>query len=231
MRQPLAIGSVAERSADVFGWWSGVHLLDAAAPGMLLALGRRLGPARLVAGSGSFEAGADEGAEARMSLRTHGGEGMRALLAAVEAVRPGLEFSGARLCLLPHAAQVLSDVPSCLLFLRSAAAEGVQLVLDPVALLTPAMLDRAEEHLERILEALAGHPGVAALRLTSARLGPDGAGLEPIGLHRTAEAVVDARLLIGLFARYAGPGSDWIILEDGLAEQQELLRMYGPGAG
>lgn len=222
---------MAERSAGVFGWWSSVNLFDAAAPGVILELGRRVGPARLVAASGSFEARANEGAEARMSLRTHGGEGMRALLATVEAVRPGLESSGAQLCLLPHAAHVLSDVPSCVLFLRSAAAEGVQLVVDPVALLTPTMLDRAEEHLERILGALAGHPGVAALRLTSARLGPDGAGLEPIGLHRAAESVVDARLLIGLSARHAGPGPDWIILEDGLAEQQELLRMYGPGAG
>lgn len=59
--------------------------------------------------------------------------------------------------MLATAGDVLSDVPSLMLFLRSRAAQGWRMLMAPTLLLTPGMLERSEEHLERIVEQCAGH--------------------------------------------------------------------------
>ncbi|MCC6676929.1 MAG: hypothetical protein IT436_07285 [Phycisphaerales bacterium] len=227
---PGPIRPAAERATETFGWWTGARLLDEHGPGEVLRCSRQTGVNRVVASAGSLhslEGGEDAGA--RSLLRTHAGEGMTALLAAVEETVAGLSEGESQLCLRPEAADVLSDLPSCLVYLRSPAAAQTRLVVDPMALLTPAMVEYADDHLERMLGAMGAHPGVAAVMLTNAGPGPDGEGLRPVGLHRQNEAVFDARRLIALAARHAGPGVDWIILDEGVAEQVELLRMYGPG--
>jgi hypothetical protein len=61
----------------------------------------------------------------------------------------------ARLAVLPTHDGVISDVPSTLTFLRGHPSWSM--VLEPAALLTPEMAEAAEEHLERMGDALAGH--------------------------------------------------------------------------
>lgn len=234
--QPAPISSAVERRepppAALFGWWTAASLLDEHGPEQVARLAQRADSEHVVASAGSLSGGpaseSDPDAPARALLRMNTGEGMARLLEAVSSLRDPLEMAGSRLCLRPRAADVLSDLPSCLTFLRSPAAAAARLVLDPMALLTPSMLERADDHLERILGTLGGHPQVAALMLTNA--GPDGAGrpFTPIGLHRE-EGVVDSRRLIALAAAHAGPGVDWILLDEEPARQIELLRMYGPG--
>lgn len=68
---------------------------------------------------------------------------------------------GRALCLWPRATDAVSDIPSILLFLR--AHPAWKFMLDPAALMTPEMEPRAEDHAERMLEALAGHPGLLSL--------------------------------------------------------------------
>ncbi|MDX2132270.1 MAG: hypothetical protein SFY69_09475 [Planctomycetota bacterium] len=59
------------------------------------------------------------------------------------------------LVVLPHAEGVISDVPSTRTMLR--ARERWWLLLDPLALLTPAMLADAPDHLSRVFDALGEH--------------------------------------------------------------------------
>lgn len=65
--------------------------------------------------------------------------------------------------LWPHAACAVSDAPSIATFLRGREAWGF--ILDPVALLTPSMLERAEDHLGRLFEALGPHARAHAVVL------------------------------------------------------------------
>lgn len=66
----------------------------------------------------------------------------------------------------PTHEDVLSDVPSTLTFFRRHSGSG--LVVDPWAMMTEEMMPRAEEHVERVLEAIGGHE---ALRLVVVRPG------------------------------------------------------------
>ncbi|CAN5863071.1 hypothetical protein BH11PLA1_BH11PLA1_09790 [soil metagenome] len=62
---------------------------------------------------------------------------------------------GAELWLRPHARHILSDAIRCERFLAACPAPNVKLLGDPVSLLTAPMLERAEDHLERMFESLA----------------------------------------------------------------------------
>jgi hypothetical protein len=77
-----------------------------------------------------------------------------------DALRAGLErwrrASQAPVLLRPAAGCVLGDPQSCLTFVREGPPAGVGLLLDPVSMLTPAMLNDLPEHLERCCSALAG---------------------------------------------------------------------------
>ena len=77
--------------------------------------------------------------------RTWGSKGWSALEAAV---------SGRTLCLRPHARHVVSDVPGCRKVLAAEWAGGVGLLVDPMSMMTSAMLNarEAEDHLCRVLE-------------------------------------------------------------------------------
>lgn len=77
--------------------------------------------------------------------------------------------TGTSLLLRPHARHLLSDIPRCLNLLRSRANQPLGLVLDPAAMLEPSMLNHAEDHCRRILEALADHPAVAGVVVTNIR--------------------------------------------------------------
>jgi len=61
------------------------------------------------------------------------------------------------LVLRPHARHTLNDVPGCCRLIHeldASARLGVGLLIEPAAFLTGAMLDDADEHLERIFEVL-----------------------------------------------------------------------------
>lgn len=72
-----------------------------------------------------------------------------------------LASNPARIFLIPHHAHLLSDLPGCIahaLAARDAAAAGcpsVGIALAPTALLAPSMMDRAMDHLERIISMIA----------------------------------------------------------------------------
>lgn len=97
-----------------------------------------------------------------------------------------------RVLVRPHARHVLSDAQSCVTFFRS--HEHVGLLLDPIAMLTPEMTPRAEEHLERIVGALAGRADAVVMtggRTAATEWGEEltrGEGLVPRSL---VERVVD----------------------------------------
>jgi len=77
---------------------------------------------------------------------------------------------GDRVVVLPHAADVLSDLQRCRKILEKwgpeskiGAGGGIGLVVDPAALLTETMMDRVAEHFERLARILLPLPGVEAV--------------------------------------------------------------------
>jgi sugar phosphate isomerase/epimerase len=118
--------------------------------------------------------------------------------AAVDQLMPRIREggAGAQLIVWPGVGHALSDVPSTLSFLRKRERDGVGVLVDPASLLTAEMFARAEEHLERIIAALAGHPSAAALLVAnvvaageSTRVVPLGAGAIDAGvIERAIEA-------------------------------------------
>lgn len=212
-------------SRDDFGLWRGLNLLQDDAEVAASARRAATSGGRLVTWSGWFAG--DEEDETSAAMRTHGQDGHRRLSEVVEGSAGVLRGHGVQLCLRPRAEHVLSDAPSCLTFLRSGAGEMVRLVLDPMAMMTASMMPRAEEHVGRVLSALAGHPSVAAVMVANARVA--GGRVVPIGLHRGDDAVMDSRRLIAMVSEHVRPELDWIVLEDDVVKQREMLRMYGPG--
>ncbi len=93
--------------------------------------------------------------------------GWQALRDGLAAAAESLRTHDATLCLRPNAGCVLSDPQGCLNFLRDDPPGRVELLLDPVAMLTPAMLDKAEDHLARAFEALADQPAVVGCVLAA----------------------------------------------------------------
>lgn len=94
--------------------------------------------------------------------------GWQALRDGVAAAADSLRKHDATLCLRPHSGCVLSDPQGCLNFLRDDPPERVEILLDPVAMLTPDMLDKAEDHLGRAFEALGDQARVAGCVLAAA---------------------------------------------------------------
>ncbi|MEL6795355.1 MAG: hypothetical protein AAFO89_00875 [Planctomycetota bacterium] len=94
--------------------------------------------------------------------------GWQALRDGIAAATSSLRTHDATLCLRPHAGCVLSDPQGCLNFLRDESLERVELLLDPVAMLTPLMMDKVEDHLARAFEALGDQPAVVGCVLAAA---------------------------------------------------------------
>lgn len=133
----------------------------------------RPGRAALALWSGWAEAGDDAG------VATWGPAGWDAFNRWCDGAAREAERAGVALWLRPRASHVLCDAQRCLTFLRAREGGPVRLLLDPEGLLAPSMLRDAADHVERIMLALADHPGVAALYLPSAascRLAPPASG-------------------------------------------------------
>lgn len=121
-----------------------------------------------------------------------------------------------------HARHVLSDAPSCIKFLQRRAGEPFGLLLDPVAMLARGMLPRAEEHLARILGALAPNAATWAVLLANAEPAPDGA-LRPAPITRGAIAP-------GVIAAAAAalPSATRVVLLDADVDAQAALLRSAP---
>lgn len=89
-------------------------------------------------------------------------------------IAPALESQDGRACFWPHPRHVLSDVQSCATFLKRREGQPFEVLLDPTGLLTEAMVPRAEDHLTRAMEALAGHPAVPAVVVSNVESAEDG---------------------------------------------------------
>ncbi len=137
-------GDIREKQGSLWGTYAG-ELLGSA--------GRELPKVgRVIVRSGSLDGPAFE---------TWGPKGWEALETRCE----GVAGSGAELLVLPHAGDVLSDVQRCLKFLDrwAEASEPIGLIVDPAAMMTDSMLNRAADHLGRMAASLLSRRGVRAV--------------------------------------------------------------------
>ncbi|MBX3377169.1 MAG: hypothetical protein KF678_09235 [Phycisphaeraceae bacterium] len=148
-----------------------------------------------------------------LEFRSWGKEAWAKLEAWCDAIAPGLERAQGVACLWPHPRHVLSDVQSCVTFLKKRSGQRFEVLLDPAGLLTEAMLPRAEDHLTRAMEALAGHDNVKAVVVSNVepagegllRACETGRGVLPEGLVRmVAERVPPGKVVVELNAAAVG---------------------------
>jgi hypothetical protein len=128
------------------------------------------GVQRIVSWTGWFGEGA-EAAAGRFprDFMTWTPQAWKSLRSKIEEAAPGLAESGRELLLRPHARHVVSDPQACVMLMKD-LPHGVRLLLDPVSLLTPAMLTGAEDHIGRALEVVAFGPVAAVLVAGADRL-------------------------------------------------------------
>lgn len=88
--------------------------------------------------------------------RTWGPRGLEEFRRLCDRLGPEMDRTGGRILFRPHARHVLCDVQRCRVFLSEWSGGPFGLLLDPAALLEPAMLSTAQDHLERAFQALAG---------------------------------------------------------------------------
>jgi hypothetical protein len=120
-----------------------------------------------------------------------------------------LNERGLVLCFRPHADDMLCDAHACRAFLDRSKGKPFAIIADPTALLTPAMIPTASDHLVRIVETHAATPGVGALILTDVRLEGDLAVPAPLG-----EGVLDAAMLVDLVRSAWPDGRPVMLLEE-----------------
>lgn len=154
-------------------------------------------------------------------FRTWAPEAWARLDAACDRLIPELRDRGAELILRPHSAHVLSDVPSCLHFLRKREGQGVGLLLDPVAMLTGAMLTDAADYLERILWALGSLEPTRAVVVSGAAASVE--DRESLVHAPLGTGSIDAALITGLVWRSVPPDRPRVLIGGDLERQAELL--------
>jgi len=143
--------------------------------------------------------------------------GWAALNQACDRVAPVLERAGVVACLRPDVAGVLCDWPRTRAWAEDRRGGPFGVLLDPVRLLTPAMLELAADHLDRIFDRLG--PLASAVVVTGARVAGERVVPCPLG-----EGVIDA----GVLVRHAVATGLPIVLPEGEFEPQaELVRATG----
>lgn len=153
--------------------------------------------------------------------RTWGPAGASAFEAWCERLRAmaTMDRDGAcpRVLVRPHHMDVLSDIQRCLSFAR-AETGGLGLAFDPVGLLAPSMIGKAEDHLRRFADAIRGCPAIGAIMLSDGDLDENGS-IEATPTH-------GGEIEVGLlreFATIAAAGGIPLILWGKLEEQQPDL--------
>lgn len=171
------------------------------------------GPMAVVMWSGWLEG------DGQSAVATWGPVGRQAFEAWCTSLKPVLTRTGGRIWIRSRADHVVSDTPSCADFLTRLAGGGLGLLLDPVGMLTPSMLPRAEEHLERTLSALSNRPGIAGVVLTNVRRSGEST-VEPVPVH---EGLLAGSMLARVVRERLPEQVPLILLDRGLAEQMQLL--------
>ena len=139
--------------------------------------------------------------------------------ASCAALRDQLDGKGLTLCFRPHADDMLCDAHACRAFLKRHKGEPFQIIADPTALLTPAMIPSAADHLVRIIETHATTPGVCAMILTDIKLIDDRVEAVPLGT-----GLLDASMLVNLTLD-AWPGDrPVVLLEEDFKSQAKRLK-------
>lgn len=135
--------------------------------------------------------------------------------------------SGVRPLLFPSADGVLSDIPSIATFARAQGVAGIGLVLEPMAMLTEGMLERAEDHLHRLLSLVGEAVGIEAVVLSNVeRTGAR--GLRPCGLMA---GILDPGMLARVIGGFRGPLSrSRCIVRGGVALAAPWLDVPGTGS-
>lgn len=164
----------------------------------------------------------DGGGAATSGLATWGPLGRAAFESLCDRLAAELAPRGATALFRPHVRHVLSDAPSSVGFLQRRAGGPFGLLLDPVAMLARGMLPRAEEHLARILGALAANPATWGVVLANAQPGPDGA-LAPAPITRGAIAPT-----VLAAAAATLPGTTRVVLLDADVDAQVALLRSAP---
>lgn len=85
------------------------------------------------------------------------------------------------LLIWPRAGGAVADVPSVLSFVR--ARPRWKFVLDPVSVMVPSLLERVDDHLRRIFEALGASEQVGAVALTSCEVVGERLVHRPLGTN------------------------------------------------
>ncbi|MCW5753462.1 MAG: hypothetical protein KIT24_02000 [Phycisphaeraceae bacterium] len=155
------------------------------------------------------------------------GAGWAGLVEVCRWLGPALEERGMRLCLRPHARHVLSDASSCLKFVREEETLPVDVVLEPAALLTHAMLAEAKTHLERIVGALGAHArvvGILASNVEVVTLEDRGPELRTTPLM---SGVLDPEWVAAPIRALGAEARSVLLYEEGLPRQLSLIRPAG----
>ena len=167
-------GSVRTESGQRWG-----TLIDAnplTEPGRIEAAIDNADPGQTVAiNTGRFEPDPDHPDDTDMecAARTWSSEGADALARTLTPLAERAAARSVRVALRPRVGDVLADPQRCESFRRRSDARSLLWLVDPVAMLTPGMLDRARDHTARALTALGPH--AAAVLIADAEPGAGGA--------------------------------------------------------
>lgn len=156
------------------------NVLDGSEP----ALERPSGVDRVMVWSGWVEGTEGEPAW----FRTSSAGAWERLLAWCKGAAAWAWEEGVRVWIRPRAEHVVSDAPRCMALARELGDWPIDIVLDPASMLTATMLGDGNEHVERIVSSLAGHPQVAALVLANV----DDGGLAPVHAGRLDTSALGA---------------------------------------
>lgn len=126
-----------------------------------------------------------------LSPRNWTAAGLEQLTARLAELDPALSQSETILYIEPHSRHILHDAPATARFFRELNPQQLRLALNPTALFEPSMLEHREDHLLRIVEALA--PITSMLVLTDVAPSSTGDGLVPCMI---GEGVFGAELLL-----------------------------------
>lgn len=149
--------------------------------------------------------------------RTWGPAALAQFNALCDELTPALEAVGAHVLFRTHARHVLCDAQRCLNFARAREGGPLGFVLDPALLMEPSMMEKAGDHLRRMVGALG--PFASAVLVSDV----EGAGEDEVRPAPAGAGVWGAELL-GEVVREGVPESTPLITAgDGADEQLAAL--------
>lgn len=126
-----------------------------------------------IAWAGWFDASADPAQGLFPSDFRLWNQGLEQLRQSIDALDPILADTGSRLLLRPALGLVLSDPHSIAAFFEKRPEGPVGVLVDPVAMMTPEMMEHAQDHLPRMLDKLGNLEQCEGLLLSGAYIQTD----------------------------------------------------------